>query len=102
MPRRASTTPLGLIPARVGAWLAVALAPDRVGGPARVLLRDGRNHPSPNAGPMEAAFAGALGVRLGGPLRYGDREEVRGTRSAPTAATPDARGLRDAVRLSRA
>jgi adenosylcobinamide-phosphate synthase len=32
--------------------------------------RDGRKHTSPNAGLAEAAFAGALQVRLGGPNRY--------------------------------
>ena len=32
--------------------------------------RDGHRHASPNAGIPEAAFAGALAVRLGGPNRY--------------------------------
>jgi adenosylcobinamide-phosphate synthase len=35
-----------------------------------IALRDGRRHASPNAGIPEAAFAGALGVRLGGPNCY--------------------------------
>jgi adenosylcobinamide-phosphate synthase len=35
------------------------------------MLRDGRNHSSPNSGIPEAAMAGALGVRLGGPSTYG-------------------------------
>ena len=34
-------------------------------------------HPSPNAGVAEAAFAGALGVRLGGTLAYAGRVEHR-------------------------
>lgn len=34
-------------------------------------LREGRRHTSPNAGLPEAAFAGAMGVRLGGPNFYG-------------------------------
>jgi adenosylcobinamide-phosphate synthase len=34
-------------------------------------------HPSPNAGVAEAAFAAALGLRLGGENRYGDRIELR-------------------------
>lgn len=33
-------------------------------------LREGRNHPSPNAGLSEAAFAGVLGIKLGGPSYY--------------------------------
>ncbi len=37
----------------------------------RTMLRDGGNHTSPNSGIPEAAMAGALGVRLGGPSSYG-------------------------------
>jgi adenosylcobinamide-phosphate synthase len=33
--------------------------------------RDARGHPSPNAGWPEATFAGALGLRIGGPRSYG-------------------------------
>lgn len=36
----------------------------------RTALRDGRRHSSPNAGYPEAAFAGAMGIRLGGPNYY--------------------------------
>jgi adenosylcobinamide-phosphate synthase len=53
----------------LGAGLTCVLAP-LVGGEAgrawRTLWRDCGAHPSPNAGRMEAAFAGALEVRLGG------------------------------------
>jgi adenosylcobinamide-phosphate synthase len=35
-----------------------------------IMRRDGRNHSSPNSGVPEAAMAGALGVRLGGPSTY--------------------------------
>ncbi|GBE31155.1 MAG TPA: cobalamin biosynthesis protein CobD [Nitrospirae bacterium] len=36
-----------------------------------IMMRDGRKHSSPNSGIPEAAMAGALGVRLGGPSSYG-------------------------------
>lgn len=91
-----------LIPARVTGLLAVALAPT-VGGSSRralrILLRDGRRHPSPNAGQCEAAFAGALGVQLGGRNSYQGRAEQRGLLGdGHPAAAPD---ISRAVRLSR-
>ncbi len=62
--------------ARLTALLTVAAAPfPRTAW--RVWRRDGSAHPSPNAGQAESAFAGALGVRLGGTLRYGERVEHR-------------------------
>lgn len=36
----------------------------------RIMLRDGRKHLSPNSGIPEAAMAGTLGIRLGGPNYY--------------------------------
>ncbi|MDP9396861.1 MAG: cobalamin biosynthesis protein, partial [Actinomycetota bacterium] len=71
---------LNLPAARLTALLACLLAPVAGGSvPAawQVLRRDGAAHPSPNAGRCEAAFAGALGVRLGGTNRYGARVEHR-------------------------
>lgn len=38
--------------------------------PFMIMIRDGRKHPSPNSGVSEAAMAGALGIRLGGPWFY--------------------------------
>jgi len=40
-------------------------------GSLKIMFRDGKNHSSPNSGVPEAAMAGALGVRLGGPSMYG-------------------------------
>ncbi|WEH42496.1 cobalamin biosynthesis protein [Streptomyces sp. AM 2-1-1] len=63
-----------------GARLTAALAVAAGGRPAqavRAWRADAGRHPSPNAGPVEAAFAGALGVRLGGTLAYGGRVEHR-------------------------
>ncbi|KAA1426360.1 cobalamin biosynthesis protein [Nocardioides antri] len=67
---------LNLPGSRLTAALAVVLGEDRVGA-WRAWRRDAAGHPSPNAGPVEAAFAGALGVRLGGTNVYGDRVEHR-------------------------
>jgi adenosylcobinamide-phosphate synthase len=66
----------------------------------RAVLRDGGRHPSPNAGRCEAAFAGALGVRLGGTNVYGGVAEVRPELGEGPAPEPD--DIRRAVRLSRA
>ncbi|WP_051799658.1 cobalamin biosynthesis protein [Catenuloplanes japonicus] len=71
---------LNLIPSRLTAALAVALAPVAGGSPSRALriwLRDGHRHPSPNAGQCESSMAGALGVRLGGRNVYFGRAETR-------------------------
>jgi len=40
----------------------------------KILLRDGRRHPSPNSGVLEAAMAGALGIKMGGPSFYEGKE----------------------------
>lgn len=59
---------LNLVPARVTSVLTAVLAPVVGGSTTRTLAtiqRDGDRHPSPNAGRTEAAFAGALEVRLG-------------------------------------
>jgi pimeloyl-ACP methyl ester carboxylesterase len=42
-------------------------------------LRDGPRQPSPNSGWPEGAFAGALGVQLGGPVRYRGRVADKAT-----------------------
>jgi adenosylcobinamide-phosphate synthase len=64
---------LGWPAARLSA-LCVALARPTAGAAAlRTAARDGGRHPSPNAGVAEAAFAGSLGLQLGGPATYGGR-----------------------------
>jgi adenosylcobinamide-phosphate synthase len=61
---------LNLPGSRLTAALAVLLG-RRPADAWKTWRRDAATHPSPNAGPVEAAFAGALGVRLGGRNVYG-------------------------------
>ncbi|MFF8019059.1 cobalamin biosynthesis protein [Streptomyces sp. NPDC007929] len=85
--------------ARLTAVLAVLAGPDPRGA-VRAWRADAVRHPSPNAGPVEASFAGALGVRLGGTLSYGGRVEHRPVLNARgrTVGTHD---VERAVRLSK-
>ncbi|MEV4558923.1 cobalamin biosynthesis protein [Kitasatospora sp. NPDC049285] len=85
--------------ARLTALLTVA-ASGAPGRTWRVWRRDGSAHPSPNAGQAESAFAGALGVRLGGTLQYGERVEHRPVLGAelPPVGVAD---IERACRLSR-
>lgn len=91
-----------LIPARVTGMLTALCAPVVGGSPGAALRAwrsDAARHPSPNAGVAEAAFAGALGVRLGGPTQYRHQLEIRPTLGA--GREPDVADLRRAIRLAR-
>ena len=89
----------GLVPARVTAGLVVAVRPGAASRVVRAVREDAPAHPSPNAGIAEAAFAAALGLRLGGANRYGDRVEHRP--ALGDGRTPRPGDIRAAVRLSR-
>lgn len=88
--------------ARLSSLLAIAWAPAVGGRPSaawRAAWRDGAAHPSPNAGRVEGAFAGALSLTLGGLNRY-----AHGTERRPTLGTgtpPTARDIARSVRLAR-
>ena len=91
-----------VVPARLTAALVVVCAPLVGGSPTgavRAWRRDAARHPSPNAGVVEAAFAGALSVRLGGPTRYPHGLEIRP--ALGDGHLPRVEDLRRAVRLSR-
>ena len=79
------------VPARVAGGLAAFAAP-LVGGSRQDAVRAVREqsgrHPSPNGGVVEAAFAGALGITLGGRNTYGGVEEDRGELGFGPAPTP--------------
>ena len=65
------------IPARLTALLVIAVRPHRAGAVRRAVAEQAPAHPSPNAGVVEAAFAAALGLRLGGVNDYAGRIEDR-------------------------
>ncbi|WP_372518061.1 cobalamin biosynthesis protein [Solirubrobacter ginsenosidimutans] len=84
--------------ARLAAALTVLLS----GRPAatwRAWRDDAPKHPSPNAGQIEAAFAGALGLTLGGTLAYRGRVEHRP--QLGTGRDPRPADIARAVRLAR-
>ncbi|MGE9783761.1 cobalamin biosynthesis protein CobD/CbiB [Janibacter sp. G368] len=90
---------LGWAPARVTVLATAAASHLRAGEVVRTAVRDGRDHPSPNAGPVEAGFAAALGLRLGGRTVYASGAEdrvVMGSGPPPTVAD-----LPRTVRLAR-
>lgn len=87
--------------ARLAAAVTAAAAPLVGGSPGLTLATArgfGRAHPSPNAGRIESAFAGALGVRLGGPLSYHGHTDDRPYLGA--GPSPGVRDIRRATRLS--
>lgn len=90
---------LGWAPARVTVLATAVASPLRARDVVCTAVRDGREHPSPNAGPVEAGFAAALGLRLGGRTVYASGAEdrvVMGSGPAPVVAD-----LPRAVRLAR-
>lgn len=89
----------GFVPARVTAALVALCRPGSVGEIVRFLRTQAPSHPSPNAGVAEAAFAAALGLRLGGVNRYQGRSELRPALGAGRAPEPG--DVAAAVSLSR-
>jgi adenosylcobinamide-phosphate synthase len=75
------------IPARLTGWLLVAAAycwQLNWQNARRIMVRDGHQHKSPNAGIPEAAAAGALDVRLGGPGTYFGEVVIKPTLGDPS------------------
>lgn len=74
------------LPARLTGILMVLAAPLTglpLGSAWRIMVRDGRNHASPNSGIPEAAAAGALGVQLGGSSSYAGKVVAKPTIGDP-------------------
>lgn len=90
---------IGLPGSRVSGVLAVVAGPDRRAALA-AWRRDARRHPSPNAGVIEASFAGALGLQLGGTnIYYGNRREDRALMGDGRPPTPA--DIAPTIRLAR-
>ena len=90
-----------VLPAAALAVCGCALLAPLFGSPPAALLaslRQARGHPSPGSGPVQAAFAGVLGVRLGGPRRYANRLQPIPTFGA--GRPPSAADIGRARRLS--
>jgi adenosylcobinamide-phosphate synthase len=87
------------IPARATAALVVAARPRAAREVWRAVRQDAPLHPSPNSGVAEAAFAAALGVRLGGVNTYGNRTERRAQLGRGRA--PESRDIVATVALCR-
>ncbi len=89
---------LAYLPARL-TLVSIALVRPRL---ARTIFdtarRDAGQHPSPNGGIVEAGFAAALGVGLGGTNTYGGVEEDRG--HLGNGAAPERSDIARAVRLA--
>ena len=91
---------LAWVPARATAGLVALARPRHAAEVVRTVRADARHHPSPNAGVAEAAFAAALGVRLGGgENRYGDVVDARP--SLGDGRAPGPADVQAAVALSR-
>lgn len=86
------------IPARLTALLVAAVRPKQAREVLDAVLHPPA-HPSPNAGVAEAAFAAALGLRLGGDTVYAGRVDPRPTFG--TGRSPEPADIDAAVRLSR-
>lgn len=93
------------IPARLTGYLLMPLAAWLTGydykASFRTVRQEAKNHESPNSGYSEAAAAGALQVRLGGPASYGGilkEKKTIGTQYGP----PSVEKIGEAVRLMQA
>lgn len=83
------------VPARIsGGLIALAGA-----GGFSTMLRNARRHASPNGGWPEAAMAGALGQRLGGPVSYDGEPAMRAVLG--DGPVPNAADLRRALGIYR-
>jgi adenosylcobinamide-phosphate synthase len=90
---------LNYLPARLTVLLVILARPLRFVEIIQTVCRDASDHPSPNAGVAEAAFAAALDICLGGENSYGGVAELRGVLGR--GRLPERSDIARAQRLSR-
>ncbi len=89
---------LAAIPARLTVMALMMVRPTRAQSILHTVRSDAWRHPSPNGGLVEAGFAAALGVQLGGENSYEGIIEDRGTLG--TGREPEAADIARAATLS--
>ncbi len=87
------------LPARLTTLSVAAVRPAQATRIRRIVRRDAHRHPSPNGGRIEAAYAAALNISLGGTNHYAGRSEDRGILG--DGPPPHAQTIAQAVRLRR-
>ncbi len=87
------------VPARLAAAAVAGSRPRSAKSIWATVRRDARQHPSPNGGVIEAAYAAALDVRLGGVNHYRSGIENRGTLG--DGSPPSAAAIKGAIQLRR-
>ena len=78
---------VNFVPARLLAWVT-AISPEGSKVDFKAALRDGKKHPSPNAGVVESFYAHKLEVTLGGTNSYLGALEVRALMGKGRAVVP--------------
>lgn len=91
----------GWLPARFTAALVAMARPSAAAEVWRTVRRDAAAHPSPNSGVAEAAFAAALGLRLGGISYYAAADRVELRPGLGSGRPPEPGDIARAIDLSR-
>jgi len=91
----------GWLPARFTAMFVAMARPAAAADVWHAVRRDAAAHPSPNSGVAEAAFAAALGLRLGGVSYYADSDRVELRPSLGDGRPPGTADIARAIDLSR-
>lgn len=90
---------LNLIPARLTGILIVLSTPKKTIQAIIIMVRDAKNHSSPNAGWPESAMAGVLNLTLGGPTQYRQRKTTTPPINKKGHPKPTPQDIRRAIKI---